>query len=134
MKSVRLTRIASNHQHGTFGALTINGQPICLTLEPYTRDNERNISCIPTGQYICNRVDSPKYGDVFEVSNIQNRSHVLFHWGNRDKDTEGCILLGEEFGLLHGDWSVLSSKKAFNEFMNILKEEDQFTLTITESY
>ena len=134
MKSARLTRIASNFKHGTFGAITIDGQPICLTLEPYTRDNERSISCIPTGQYIATRVQSPKYGNVFEISNIQNRSHVLIHWGNRDKDTEGCILLGEEFGLLYKDWSVLSSKKAFNEFMEIMKDENEFTITINESY
>ena len=131
---VRIVRIASNYRHGTFGSLVFDGQPICNTLEPYQRDNEVSISNIPCGQYICKRVQSPTYGNTFEVTNIQGRSSVLFHWGNIDDNTRGCILLGEQFGLLNNNWAVLSSKVAFNEFINRLEGYDEFTLTIVESY
>ena len=134
MKQVRITRISSNPDHGTFGAVTIDSRPFCLSLEPYSRDNEKSVSCIPRGQYLCKRVDSPKYGNVFEVTSIQNRSKVLIHWGNIDSNTEGCILLGEEFGAMGEDWAILSSKKAFNEFMKEFSGLDEFTLTINESY
>lgn len=134
MVNLRLTRIASNPREGTFGAITLDGRPICLTLEPYHRDNERNISSIPSGQYLIKRVDSPTYGNTFEITNIQGRSSVLFHWGNRDDNTQGCILLGEEFGELNGDWAVLSSKKGFNEFIKLMAYQDEAILTIVESY
>lgn len=131
---VRLTRIASNPEFGTFGTLVVDGKPICLTLEPYSRDNETNISSIPNGQYICKKIVSPSYGETFEVTNIQGRSSILFHWGNLDTNTEGCILLGEEYGELSGQWAVLSSKKAFVEFMGYMQDIDAFTLTIIEAY
>jgi len=134
MDNVRINRIATNPKHGSFGALTFNSQPICVSLEPYMRENERSISSIPAGQYIAERVVSPKYGDVFEVKNIQNLDKVLFHWGNRDRDTRGCILLGESFGVYKNDWAVLSSKVAFNEFMGLLEGKKEFQLTITETY
>jgi hypothetical protein len=134
MKNVRINRVASNPKEGTFGALTLDGQPICLTLEAYSRDNTINVSCVNSGQYICKRINSPKYGDVFEVTNIQNRTNVLFHWGNWDDDTKGCILLGEEYIVLDNRWAVGSSKKAFNEFMKKLKDESEFILTISECY
>ena len=133
---VRLTRLSSNPNEGTFGALVMGGSPVCLTLEPYWRENKRNISSIPSGQYICKRVESPTYGTTFEVTNIEGRDDVLFHWGNRDNNTRGCILLGEEFGFLYGDQAVLSSKRAFLEFMSLMDlfKIDEFTLTIVECY
>jgi len=134
MRQIRLVRISSHPHHGTFGCWVVDGQPMACTLEPYKRDNEKNISCIPTGCYLVERVNSPKYGDCFGVSNVQNRSHILIHWGNLDKHTEGCILLGESFGLLDNDWAVLSSKLAFEEFMECMKGINQAHLTITEVY
>ncbi len=134
MKNVRMSRFASHPEHGTYAPLSIDGQPMCVTLEPYNRDNESNISCIPAGPYICKRIKSPTYGWTFEITNVQGRTNVLFHWGNRDNNTEACILVGEEFGTLYGDWAILSSKKAFKEFMNVMKNETEFLLTITESY
>lgn len=135
MKNVRLTRIAANPNHGVFGTWVLDGQPICVCLEPYHRDNAKGLSCIPAGQYIMERFDSPKYGDnIWLITNIQGRSFVLVHWGNRDKDSQGCVILGEEFGTLYDDWAVLSSKKAFNEFMDLTKDETELLLTVVEAY
>lgn len=131
---IRLTRFAANPNHGTFGALVVNAQPLCVTLEPYHRSNEVSISSIPAGVYIIKRRYSKKYGWHFEVTDVEGRTLILIHWGNKDDHTEGCILLGEEFGLLGDDWSVLSSKRAFEEFMNVMKGIDEATLTIVESY
>ena len=131
---LRIIRVASNPKEGTFGAFLVDGKPICNSLEPYSRDNARSVSCIPTGQYICERVNSPKYGNVWTITNIQGRSHVLIHWGNIDDNTEGCVITGEKFGMLGNKWAVLESKNAFKEFMRETEVYDTLLLTVVESY
>jgi len=130
----RISRIASGPEKGTFGSMVFLDEPICNTLEPYHRDNASNVSCIPAGQYLCKRVKSPTYGNTFEVTGVQGRSSILIHYGNTAKNTQGCIVLGEEFGRLKGDTAVLSSKRAFQEFMSLLEGCDEFTLTIVDCY
>ena len=46
MQSVRITRVATLPNYGTFGAVVANGQPVCVSLEPYIRENKTNVSCI----------------------------------------------------------------------------------------
>lgn len=99
--------------------------PFAVTLEPPWLNNEPNISCIPSGVYLIKRVNSPKFGDVFEVTNVEDRENILFHWGNKLPNTKGCILTAEKFGILDGKPSVLTSHNSpgegFNEFMDKLK-------------
>jgi hypothetical protein len=132
--TARLIRTSANPEHGTFGSFELLKTPVCVTLEPYHRQNEKNISCIPAGDYVCKKVNSPKYGPTYEITDIEGRSHVLFHWGNFDTNTRGCVLLGEEFGKIGTDTAILSSKRAFREFMDLLHGFDEFTLTIVECF
>lgn len=125
----RLIRIAYLDK-STFGVLLQNKTPFCLTLERPWLENKRNVSCIPEGTYICHRVKSPKFGDTFEVTEVPERSHILFHSGNIVEDTHGCIVTGEQYEKLGGENAVLASGKAFREFKNKLKGIDQFILTI----
>jgi len=134
MKQIRLTRIASNPNEGTFGTWTLDGQPICLTLEPYSRSNAVSVSCIPTGQYILKRYDSPKYGSVWMVTEVEGRSYILVHWGNWDHNSKGCIILGEGFSVIDGKWAVSSSKLAFKEFMKLTAGETELNLTIVDAF
>lgn len=53
------------------------------TLERPWKDNASNVSCIPSGIYTCRPYSSPKYPDVYEVTNVPKRDHILFHSGNR---------------------------------------------------
>lgn len=115
MKHLELIRIAYVPD-GTFGVLLDEDTPFCLTLEREWNDNKRNISCIPRGSYICKRIQSPKFGDTFEVCDVPGRSHILFHRGNIEDDSHGCILVGEMYEKLKGKIAVLASGKAFKEF------------------
>ena len=80
MKHFKLKRVAYIAD-GTFGVLFDEEIPFCLTVEPEWKDNQEDISCIPTGYYLCKRVQSPKFGDTFEITGVPGRDHVLLHKG-----------------------------------------------------
>lgn len=134
MKQVRIVRVETNPFHGTFSTIVIDGRAFCVALEPYSRDNAQSVSCVPTGQYICKRVNSPKYGDTFEITNVEGRSHVLFHAGNTDSHTKGCVLLGQYYGKLTGDRAVKNSGNTFKAFLKELSSVNEFKLTIIEAF
>lgn len=134
MKIVELIRLEENHDHGTFGVLKINKEVFCCTLEPPDILNAQNVSSIPAQQYICERYNSPNFGNTFKVINVPGRSSVLIHAGNIVQHTKGCIILGQFFGKLIGDRAVLNSGKTFKSFMSIMNGVDEFHLTIREVY
>lgn len=118
---------------GTFGVLRLGQVPFALTLEQPWRNNETNISCIYPTEYICRRIHSNKFGETFEVQGVERRSHILFHKGNTVADTQGCILVGEEFAVnAEGMPMIASSTRGYQEFMAKLSGLDEFTLRIRE--
>lgn len=131
---VEIIRLEDNRSHGTFGKLRINKSVFCDTLEPTDRENKKNISSIPVGQYICSRVLSNKYNETFEVCDVEDRSNILFHWGNFDDNTQGCILVGNGISNIDGRKAVLQSKDTFKRFMRSMDHVDTFHLTISEHY
>lgn len=87
-------------------------------------------ACIPAGTYICKRVQSPKFGDTFEVTVVPGRSAILLHKGNLADDSRGCILVGESFNPVGGVDGITASKEGFGEFMALQSTVMAFTLTI----
>jgi hypothetical protein len=64
------------------------------TLELPWRDNNKNISCIPDGDYNVYLAKSEKFNrEVYLLANVPGRSGILIHDGANKSDTEGCILL-----------------------------------------
>ena len=85
-------------KNSVIGELFINGELICDTLENPWKDNQRNISCIPEGEYpvrlrLARESASRDYLHLL-VQDVPNRDYILFHRGNTAKDTSGCILVG----------------------------------------
>ncbi len=117
MKILYLKRVVQSNV--TLGALTDGEAILALTLENPWLQNKAMASCIPEGDYNCEIVKSPKYGEVYEVQEVPNRSHILIHWGNYVKDTDGCILLGSGVADIDGDGvqDITQSKIAFDKFM-----------------
>lgn len=132
---MRIIRIEQS-EAGTFGALTVDGEAFCVTLELPDRDNQRLISCIPEGQYSCQRYRSAKYPDTFQVHGVPNRSSILFHAGNTTDDTKGCILLAQYFGKVRNPErrAVLNSGSTFKSFMERVGNIQEFTLTIEDCF
>ena len=130
MRQLKLVRIAFIPD-GTFGILFDHDNSIiCLTLEREWKNNEKNISCIPRGKYICRRVKSPKFGETFEVCDVLGRSHILFHSGNIEDDTHGCVVTGLKIRMFKNKVAVLSSRLAFNNFMTLLNPDDWIELEV----
>lgn len=117
-------------EKGTIGALKLNDELICWILERPWIDNQRNISCIPPGIYQCKRHESPKFGEVFKIMDVPERTDILFHPGNRICESLGCPMTGSEIGELKGERAVLESSKAFIKFMTALEGVDYFPLQI----
>lgn len=129
---------------GTLGRLLYeSGEPFhdLVTIELPWRENARQISCIPRGEYKVTKTRSPRFGDCYLVNDVPGRSHILFHHGNfagksdlgARTDSNGCILLGYKHGVLQGQNAVLSSRLARTFFETTLDFEP-FKLVITEKF
>lgn len=138
MLKATLTRFASSDS-GTKGILAFDGGYTCKTLELPWFDNQKNISCVPTGTYKCDIYPSSKFGLVYILEDVPNRSGVLIHQGNfagdesrgYKSDVEGCILVGEKFGVLEGQQAVLNSRKTLLALKDFTDNEP-FELTIVD--
>lgn len=130
---LRLVRV-TEFNGATMGVLCINDAPEFVTLEEAWRDNERNVSCIPVGRYKVALVNSPSRGIVYKVLDVPQRDHILIHAGNTHKDTQGCILLGVQFGRLGSENAILASRVAMKQFMQIMKGVQEAELLIVDSY
>lgn len=136
MRRHRLTRFDAN-EYGTLGRFEQ-----WRTLEEEDQGNARNISSIPAGVYLCRRHQSPTFGETFIITGVPDRTLVLFHWGNTEEDTEGCVLVGKRFGVLkvldedtgHMAYKLatLQSRDAHAEFMAFFEGVDEWLLEIVD--
>lgn len=75
---------------------------------------------IPAGKYQCEPFSGTKYKDVYILKNVPGRSSILIHWGNTEADTLGCILVGDESGMLDGQPAIKQSKRGFDRLRSII--------------
>ena len=95
---------------------------------------ENSETLIPEGLHACVR-DYYHRGDypTFEII-VQGRDRLLFHSANYANELEGCIAPGKDRGETDdGRLAVWNSKKAFNEFWEIVKDEEEFLLLIKDA-
>lgn len=116
-------------EKGTFGSIELPSGKILQTLELPWRNNKVKVSSIPATSYTCKITNSPKFGHVYEVKNVEGRSHILIHAGNWISDIQGCIMVG----MSADDNRLYNSKKALNLLMTEMADKD-FTLEIVEDY
>ena len=132
MKTFYLTRVSLDPKF-TAGVLAEEGRPFAVTLERPWENNARNVSCIPPGTYPMKRVKSPKFGNTFEITQVLNRSAILFHKGNTISDSQGCVLVAANFSTwTDGQLSVANSGAGYNEFMKRLEGVDEAVLVVRE--
>ena len=103
-----LKRIAKRPTY-TIGNLYIDGEFLCNTLEDTDRGLRQdmplseikrikvaNETAIPIGTYKVIVNQSPRFGRLLpRLLDVPGFDGILIHRGNSDKDTSGCVLVGE---------------------------------------
>ena len=127
-----LQRVYSGPE-GVFSTLSPLGKPpFAVALEHSYEAAEGWIAKVPRGTYQCLRGEHQlASGPPFTTYEVQVPGHtgILFHKGNIENDSEGCILLGLQFGNLSGLPAVLQSTSAFIFFLS-RQVNDSFNLTV----
>lgn len=125
-----LKRIALKPTY-TIGKLYIDDNYFCDTLEDTVRDlnkdgkfdnGQKKIkgkTAIPYGTYEIKWTYSPRFKKYTpQLMSVPSFEGIRIHSGNSSKDTEGCLLLGEnkKVGM------VLNSKATIEKFYPIIKD------------
>lgn len=72
----------------------------------------------------------PDFFSTFEVTGVKGHSGILFHVGNYDQDSEGCILIGEQI-ILDTKFAMINhSHESYLKFMELQKDILAFRLTV----
>ena len=113
---------------GTIGTLSINGEFVSFTLEDtFNEPKVYGKTRIPDGEYELKlRTGSPmanrykkRFGDTHKgmlwLQDVPDFTYVYIHVGNREDDTDGCILVGSTCSSRKDDQYVAGSVLAYTE-------------------
>lgn len=142
IKKVILQRVWMDDNQSTGSLIVLDElrQPIYISpcIERGDRNNEQNVSNVPTGTYPLVWENSPKFGMVWELKDVPNRSECKIHAANMWNQINGCIAPGTYLGEINEDgyYDTLSSGEALKRFHLALEDmqEQGTTITIFNSY
>ena len=128
---IKVKRITPIDYPYTIGKMYIDGDYFCDTLEDRVRDLNKNgkfdndetkvagETAIPYGRYQVVVNMSPRFKrELPRLLNVPNFEGILIHRGNTDKDSSGCILVGEN--KVKG--KVINSTPYEQKLVSILKD------------
>lgn len=103
---------------------------IVSSLELPWKDNSGDISCIYSGVYKCNWIESPSLGWCYELTDVFGRTYIRIHSGNFTYQIRGCILVGDTHKDIDYDGipDVTNSVNTLNKIHSVLG--DSFMLHI----
>lgn len=110
----------------------VNTQPaLCVTLE-HSYDGRPKLA---PGTYLCVRGQHRLHGmtedfTTFEITGVIGHSGILFHWGNFNKDSDGCVLLGHTIADSPQGTMVTDSRATFAKFMKTLAGANEVQLEV----
>lgn len=129
----------------TIGDLFIDGVFFCHTIEdrvrilpPVCPDTPKGINCkckekvyaetaIPAGTYKVTMRHSPRFKRVLPyLHDVPHFTGILIHSGTTEKDSAGCIIVGENTVKR----KVLNSRKTSDRLNEILSKGKEITLTV----
>ena len=97
----RLLVIETTHNYQNANSVNIYvGQKTFEGIELPYRNNEKNVSSIPRGTYVWQKIKRSSNGkNAIWIRDVPNRSEILIHQGTKPIHSKGCILLPnyEEF-------------------------------------
>lgn len=115
--------------------LDLQGEFISYALEhAYLDSGGEYYPKIPDGTYSCVRgmhqLHNNKPFETFEVIGVEGHSGLLFHSGNMNSDSDGCILVGLSLGNIGSQKALLNSRAAFQKLLALQVGCDQFWLSV----
>ena len=131
-----LTRVAKE-EDGIFSHLESDQGLVAITLEhAYEQPDETYDAKIQPGTYTCIRGQHQLHSmqhpfTTFEITGVTGHSNILFHAGNFNDDSDGCVLLGELVAKsATGAQMITNSRVTFEKFMRLQEGVDSFTLVV----
>ena len=127
IKAYLIREYFATHTLGIFTAIDGAGNCIfqCQVLELPWNDNQRQISCIPEGEYPVKERRTDKFGRHYHIQDVPNRDAILQHGGNYTFQIRGCQLPGAKFMYLNTDAipDIQSSRKTLDNMLKVLGKE-----------
>lgn len=92
---------------------------------------------VPKGIYLCHKgihklAHMTHTFETYEIMDVPDHYNILFHTGNYNADSEGCVLLGTMIQPSPFPNRITGSKLAFDLFMSAQKDVDSFKLLIED--
>jgi hypothetical protein len=116
----------------TAGVLSVNGEFECYTLEDVVRECKiHGETAIPAGEYEVALTMSPRFKRILPLLlNVPNFDGIRIHPGNTDKDTEGCILVGESKTRDFIGSSRIAFMRLFNKLADAKEAGERITIEV----
>jgi hypothetical protein len=136
---MKLRLVRQDFQHdGIFGTLYDDSAgAVCVTLEhayPSERGDGSYLPKLQNGVYKCvrgtHRLHDLVPFETFEIEGVPGHDNILFHAGNLNDDSDGCVLVGEKIEQFPKAWGITASRITFKKFMELLTNVNSFTLTV----
>lgn len=135
---MKLIRYAFN-QDGILGHLyDAEGNQVACTME----HSYNGLPKLKAGTYRCARgmhklEDKPGQPprnpfETFEIMDVPHCTGILFHPGNWQGDSRGCVLVGRTHTTSAEGCMITNSRVTFNRFMLDLEGVESFTLTVED--
>jgi hypothetical protein len=95
------------------------------TLELAWKNNQKQISCVPIGDYKVKKRWSKKFGNHFHILDVPNRSYILIHCANFYTQLRGCVAVGDDLSYINGDneIDVVNSTKTLKELLKMMPND-----------
>lgn len=114
-------------EDGIYGELHDDKGKLSLVTLEHSYNKKPKLS---DGTYTCSRGIHRLHNmipfDTFEIEGVKGHDDILFHIGNYNKDSEGCVLVGID----RGDKMIKHSAIAFSKLMAHLEKLQNFTLIV----
>jgi hypothetical protein len=127
-------------QDGIFSELLKDdGEQFCVTIEhAYPQNGHGFQPKLPDGVYVCERGEHRLEGMykpfiTFEIMNVPGHTGILFHVGNFNNDSNGCVCVGEMIGQNpneNGAQIIFNSQRTFDKFIALQEGLNSFVLTV----
>ena len=121
---IKIIRLEQTDE-GALGSMVLDGVLFCTTLQPDAGDPTR--FQIPAGVYPCKPFHGEHWTDTYEII-VPGHTALLFHSGNVEEDSLGCVLLGQYPGKLNVGSverrAILNSGDTFKNFIAWMHGKD----------